>query len=106
ELTKLVKKLGGINTQRIPSEDSLRKEIARVLAKRRCLLVVDNVWQRKHAQLFVFEASGSRLLITTRDAEIARELGAAIYPVPVLNLTEAVALLDDWSEGSIQDRSM
>ena len=46
-----------------------------------------------------FRAGGLRCrqLLTTRDAALADELGAAVHPVPVMAPDEAVALIEQWA---------
>jgi len=67
------------------------------LEQRACLLILDDVWQRKHAEVFRVGGPHCRLLITTRDSEIARELGASVRPVPAMTVDEAIALLEEWA---------
>lgn len=103
-LTKLrewVQALGGVISENAPTLDSIRAVLAELLQDRACLLVVDDVWERKHAAAFRLGGPRCRLLITTRDAEIARSMGAQLQPIPTMSEVEAVALLDEWADGHL-----
>jgi hypothetical protein len=63
--------------------------------------VVDDVWRKQHAEAFRV-GSQCRLLLTTRDAEIAAELGAMVQPVPLMARAEAIRLLEEWAEGNLR----
>jgi len=64
-----------------------------LLYRRACLLVVDDVWDAEHARLFFGGGAGCRVLITTRRAHVADELGADLYSLEVMTHDEALALL-------------
>jgi hypothetical protein len=64
-----------------------------LLRRKRCLLVLDDVWDPAHARPLIPDGSGCRVLLTTRDAALARDLGAHIVAVGVLEPDEAFALL-------------
>jgi len=74
-----------------------RSRLPRLLADRRCLVVLDDVWDLGHAEPLV-NALGprSRLLLTTRDAGLVSALGAQACPLEVLGRDEARQLLADW----------
>lgn len=83
--------------------DRLRAILTDLLKERACLLVIDDVWQRRHVEVFKVDGSRCCLFLTTRDAEVARGIGAHIHPIPTMTSTEAVALLDEWSDGALVD---
>jgi hypothetical protein len=83
--------------------DALTNLLTQTLSGRRCLFIVDDVWQRAHLKYFLAAAQGCRLLFTTRNADIATEVKAAIRPVPVMARDEAIALLIEWAGESIID---
>jgi hypothetical protein len=57
------------------------------------LLVVDDVWESEHARPFLVGGPKCCLLLTTRRAHIADELGARLWPLDVMSPPEAVDLL-------------
>jgi hypothetical protein len=61
-----------------------------LLVERRMLLVVDDVWNAAHADWFRVGGSGCRVLVTTREAQIA---GADYYPLDLMTEGEAIALV-------------
>jgi len=92
-----IEALGGIISQTAPTLAQLKENLARQLQQRACLLILDDVWKRSDAEAFYVNAPGCRLLLTTRDAEVARGLGAAIQPIPAMAPAEAIALLEQWA---------
>lgn len=73
--------------------------LARALATRRCLLVLDDLWHVRTAVL-LRDAAGPavRLLITTRMAALAADLGAQAETLDVLSTERAEALLARWMD--------
>ncbi|GAB1542385.1 hypothetical protein NUACC21_50590 [Scytonema sp. NUACC21] len=67
-----------------------------LLHKKAALLVVDDVWDYTHALPFRVGGSECRVLITTRNAEIARYLDATLYPLKVMTEEQALKLLADY----------
>lgn len=57
------------------------------------LMVVDDVWKSEHAKPFLAGGPHCRLLITTRRAHVADDLGAALCPLDAMTQDEAVTLL-------------
>jgi len=57
------------------------------------LLIVDDVWEAAHARPFLVGGTTCRLLVTTRRAHVADELGARLWNLDVMSLDEAIALL-------------
>ena len=100
---RLLQDLGGAAATQESRKD---QEIARLLGRRQCLLVIDNVWQRTHIESLLMvmarDSPRARILLTTRFADIARDLRATIHALPLMTQGEAVALLNEWSENSIQ----
>jgi hypothetical protein len=64
-----------------------------LLHERRVLLVIDDAWQAEHAAPFVVGGPGSRVLITTREAAVARGVGAHLFDLDVLSSEQALGLL-------------
>jgi hypothetical protein len=86
--------LGGTMTENVPSINTLKNTLGGLLQNMACLLIVDDVWQRSRAEHFRVGGSRCRLVITTRDGEVARELGARVQPIPLMTEDEAVSLLE------------
>ncbi|MBE9032215.1 hypothetical protein IQ266_20965, partial [filamentous cyanobacterium LEGE 11480] len=61
-----------------------------LLAERRMLLVVDDVWNAAHAEWFRVGGAGCRVLVTTREAQID---GAEYYPLDLMTENEAIELV-------------
>lgn len=80
-----------------------RSRLSNALAGRRCLIVLDDVWDKAHADVFfnALDETG-HLLITTRKAEIAREYGVRAISPGSLDRSSAVQLLAGWA-GREQD---
>lgn len=96
-----VKVLGGTISQDISTINSLQNTLAKLLRDRSCLLILDDVWQQIHAETFCVGGPHCRMLLTTRDAAIGRELGARIYAIPVMSRENAIELLENWSGGQL-----
>lgn len=75
-----------------------RNRLPQLLANRLCLLVLDDVWDLKHATPFRNALPPRcRLLITTRDSGIATSLGGTEHSMELLDEPSALDLLADWS---------
>jgi NB-ARC domain/APAF-1 helical domain/Apoptotic protease-activating factor 1-like, winged-helix domain len=68
-----------------------------LLEGKACLLVLDDLWHREDAELFDVLGARSRLLVTTRDADLLVALGARELPLDVLSPDAALELLASWS---------
>lgn len=97
QLRDWVERLGGFVTHPAPTLNSLKNTLAALLQDRVCLLIADDVWRKQDLEPFRIRGPRCQLLFTTRDAEMARELGASVKPVPLMTVDEAVQLLDEWS---------
>ena len=73
------------------------------LAGLRCLVVLDNVWSAEHLGAFDVLGPGGRLLVTTRDAGLARAVGATRHDVGLLNDEQALKLLAQWAGQLVQE---
>jgi hypothetical protein len=102
-LREWITALGGTVNETAPTLDSLKAQLAQGLTNKACLLIVDDVWERKHAEIFLTTNTACRFIITTRDAEIARALRAQLHSIRTMQTPEAVLLLEDWSDGALQD---
>ena len=64
-----------------------------LLHAKAALLVVDDAWNPAHARPFLVGGSRCRVLVTTREAVIAKAVGAALYDLDVMTPEQALALL-------------
>jgi WD40 repeat protein len=71
--------------------------LTRALAGRRCLVVLDNVWDAAHLGAFDVLSDDGQLLITTRDAGLARAAGAVRHDLGVLDRDQSLSLLTGWA---------
>ena len=72
--------------------------LASALAGKACLVILDDVWDARHAEAFPLRASPSaRYLLTTRNAEVLQTLNAQTLSLDVLTPEQALALLADWA---------
>jgi len=101
KLREWVETLGGIISENAPTLDQLKNKLVQLLEARACLLIVDDAWQHTHAAAFQAGGPRCRLLLTTRDAEVARTVGAKVHPVETLPPEQAVALLQEWAQGKL-----
>ena len=73
--------------------DVASSHLCSLLHNKAALLVVDDVWDVSHALPFRVGGSECRVLITTRNADIARDLGATLYNLNVMTEEQALELL-------------
>ncbi len=101
-----VQVLGGTISENVPTVDSLKDLLAKLLKDRICLLIVDDVWRHSHAEAFSVGGPRCRMLLTTRDTEIVSELGAKVQPIPGMTEAEAITLLEEWSDGHLTEADL
>ncbi|NMF61049.1 NB-ARC domain-containing protein [Pseudanabaena yagii] len=75
-----------------------RAFLSDLLASKTCLLILDDVWQVDHLAAFNILPAQSRLLITTRNGELARVIGAQSYQLDLLSNEQSLQLLAKSSE--------
>ena len=73
-------------------------EYRTAMAKKASLVVVDDVWKKNDLDPFLAESKRSRLLFTTRDAAIARFVGAREHTAELLGRKQARELLAAWAD--------
>lgn len=101
QLRLWIQALGGTVSENAPTIDGLRFTLDQILQKRSCLLILDDVWRSEDAKQFRLGGPSCRLLLTTRQAEIAHNLGARIQAIPLLPLDDAITLLEAWAQGHL-----
>ncbi len=65
-----------------------------LLRDKRALIVVDDAWKAEHIHPFRVVGPKCRLLITTRDALIARDANATLFDLDTMSPAEARALIE------------
>jgi len=74
-----------------------------LLQDKAVLLVVDDVWDSEHAKPFQVGGPKGQVLITTRRADVAEELGAALYQMDVMTPEQSLALLSARLERTLSE---
>lgn len=92
ELTKLYAALTGERPEFV-NQDDAAIELALKLAERRCLIVIDDVWDRAHLASFLRGKDQCTRLITTRLFNVAVDEAARRVGVDEMTTAEAAALL-------------
>lgn len=79
--------------------------LRKLLVDKCCLIVLDDIWDAKHAEPFRNAIVGTRcrMLVTTRSTQIPSLLGAQEHKVGLLSEDEAVTLLEQWTGKSDLD---
>lgn len=75
--------------------------LAELLAGRSCLLLVDDVWDLDPLRALHAVGPNGAILFTTRDAGIARAIGATVHQVDSLTLEQALELLGRWCDTEV-----
>jgi len=71
--------------------------LGELLADKACLLILDDVWQTKHAAAFDALGQRCKMLLTTRDRGLITALGAVECQLGILSNEQALALLALWA---------
>ena len=71
--------------------------LGELLTDKACLLILDDVWQAKHAAAFDALGQRCKMLLTTRDRKLMTDLGAVECQLGVLSNEQALALLALWA---------
>lgn len=74
--------------------ESASAHLRTLLHDKACLLVVDDAWEANHARPFLVGGPRCRVLLTTRDATLARKVGARLYDLDVMTEAQALALFE------------
>ena len=81
----------------IATVNEARDQLRQLFDGKSCLLVLDDLWRPQDAEPFDVLGPRSRLLVTTRDADLLVALGARELPLDVLSEELALELLASWS---------
>jgi GTPase SAR1 family protein len=106
--------LGGLATYfgdaRMPSGSVAERSIRlrQILTEKEALIVLDDAWKREHTVPFLVGGRRCRIIITTRDATIARAAGveSSLHDLDVMTPEEARALITKrldrpWRDGEL-----
>jgi hypothetical protein len=88
-----VQELADDYTLKAQSAEQASARLRRLLHDRAAMLVVDDVWESADALPFLTGGPRCRMLITTRRAAVADELGAKLVPLDPLTPGQALELL-------------
>lgn len=78
--------------------DTGKMHLKRILANKRALIVLDDVWSHKHVQAFMALGARCRMLVTTRDQTLALKIHGHEYDIIKLTETEGLNLLGKWQD--------
>jgi WD40 repeat protein len=70
------------------------RELGRLLADARCLLVIDDVWSTAAAEAFAVTGPSGRVLYTTREAAVLSDVGAAALVIDLLSPADSLRFLE------------
>ncbi len=70
---------------------------------RTALLILDDVWRAEDAEHFTVVSGDSRILITSRNEDALRALGADVHSLNVLTEEQALRLLADWAGREVHE---
>ena len=88
--------LGLKNLDRVSDPGEISRQVTTALREKRYLLVIDDVWDSLHAQLFAVGGAGCATLVTTRKLVVAEDLASStgdIHRLEQLTEEDALALL-------------
>lgn len=75
-----------------------------MMQEKHVLLVVDDAWEADHVKYFKVGGPFCKLLITTRDALIAKELDISLYELDVMKSSQALELLSNNLKRKLQGK--
>jgi hypothetical protein len=79
---------------RSASADATAPHLRSLLHERACLLVVDDAWDADHVRPYLAGGPACSVIVTTRDAALARKLGALLYSLDAMTEAQALALFE------------
>ncbi|MFC1717359.1 NB-ARC domain-containing protein, partial [Candidatus Poribacteria bacterium] len=75
--------------------------LSKLLADKACLIILDDVWEARHAEAFDALGPRCRMLVTTRDGGLVDALDAEEYRLDVLTDDAALRLIAKWSKADV-----
>jgi WD40 repeat protein len=98
DIVKLQRGLAGVlgGAGKFTSITEGKARLQRLLAEKAVLLLLDDVWNARNAEAFDCLGPRSRMLVTTRDAQIVTALHGETFQVQLLTDEEALLLLAKW----------
>jgi len=102
-LNEWVAALGGKMLVLSPSLDQYKEALIHLLKDRSCLLIVDDVWEKKHLESFLSGGEKCCIVATSRNRNIAEELNISSVKVPPMNKREGVELLENWAGKNLEE---
>ncbi|XP_046844013.1 uncharacterized WD repeat-containing protein alr2800-like isoform X2 [Xenia sp. Carnegie-2017] len=103
-LNILIQELGGAATY--SNESDAQSWLRENTIDKDCFLILDDVWNMKHASLFDCLSGSCQLLITTRDADVVRGLkGIEIYELQIMPKDQSRQLLYNGAQVSTDEQS-
>lgn len=74
-----------------------RTFLSQQIGYKKCLIILDDVWQLKQINAFDALGANCKILITTQNQELLTASGSEKYEVKLLNEQDALELLSHWS---------
>lgn len=74
--------------------DGASAHLRTLLREKACLLVIDDAWDADHVRPFLVGSHRCRSVVTTRDAALARKVGAQLHDLDVLTEAQALSLFE------------
>ena len=102
EMTKFLTALTGEQLM-FPSADEACVALARTLVGQRCLMVVDDVWDKQDLRPFIRAGANCGLVITTRDQGLAAESADHLVSMQGIGTPEAVEIITSHLKSSSTD---
>ncbi|HYM76872.1 MAG TPA: TIR domain-containing protein [Candidatus Dormibacteraeota bacterium] len=90
----------GDGPEHYPTLETSATRLKRLLRKKAALLVLDDVWDRRHVEPFLTNEVRCRTLFTSRDPTIALNLGATEVRLGTFTPDQAVHVLREWTGSS------
>jgi WD40 repeat protein len=75
-----------------------KSRLKELLAEKRALVILDDVWRRDQAEAFDVIGPQCRMILTTRDSGLIRSLGGREHEVEWPTANEAGLLLAEWAQ--------
>jgi tetratricopeptide (TPR) repeat protein len=89
----------GHDLTKLPDAEARASHLRSLLHDKRCLLVIDDVWEAAHLAPMQVGGEQCATLVTTRERKIAQKVGVACE-LDVLTPDESVTLLESWAKRS------